>query len=281
MTTPCAFCGGAVDPARLGARPHAPLGAASGFALGFGTFLRGVWFLLTRSRTKRYATFPLAITALLMAASFWALWHFTGDVRASLSSAEWMPEWLRATTRVALGAVLVLLFLLFAWATSAPIASALSAPFLDPLVGRVDEEVQGRRPGVSVPFVRDTTFSVVQSIAILPFLLAISLTAVVLAFVPFAGPVIGFAFLSFGVGLSGLDIAGSRRRWTLRQKLGVAATNLPALLGFGAAGALLGLIPLLPLLIGIPASAIGATLLLYSLDLRGSALVTPPPVAKR
>lgn len=267
----CERCGGAVDFARAAIAPRAP-GPLAGLLLGFGAFVRGVKFLFTRSRTKRYALLPLLISAVIVAATFFGLWWGTEGLRASLASADWMPEWVRAVTRYALSALVVLLFLLFAWAASAPIASAISAPFLDPLVGRVDEEVLGRRAGVEAPFVRDTAFSVVQALAILPVLLACSLTALVLALIPVAGPFVSFGFLALGFGISGIDIAGSRRRWTLRQKLRVTAANLPAVVGFGAAGALLGFVPVLPIAIGIPASAIGATLLLYSLDLRPAAV---------
>ncbi|HKD99510.1 MAG TPA: EI24 domain-containing protein [Planctomycetota bacterium] len=268
----CATCGSRYDTARFGAPDLAGSSAGAAFVVGFAAYFRGAYLLFTRPRTKRWAIVPVLISIAIVVALFFGLWHLTEAPREWASTAAWMPAWMQAVTRVVLGAIVVVLFFVFAWFASAAITTAVGAPFLDPLVGRADEELLGRRPTIAAPFVRDAVFSIVQSIAILPVSIAVSVVALALAFIPAAGPFLSLAILALGYGLTAIDVAGARRRWTLRQKWRVARGNLSAIFGFGTAAAVVSLVPVLPIVLGVPASALGAALLVYPLDLRPARL---------
>ncbi len=277
--TPCPRCGYPAPAAasggascRLCALRPPPAGAAAtrraGFADGLGAFFRGIGFLFSKSRTKRVAVLPACISTVVFSVMLWLLWTLTAGIRESTVSASWMPGWLQGIASFVVGSLVLLVFVVLAWFTAAPITTAIAGPFLDLLVARVDEEVMGTRPSVEAGIVRDTAFGVLQAALVLGFTVALGIGAFLLNFVPAAGTAASFVVMAFGLGFSAIDLPASRRRFTFGQKLAVASANLGAVLGFGLGSVLLAPIACLNVLLGIPVSALGGTLLFHRLDLR-------------
>jgi uncharacterized protein involved in cysteine biosynthesis len=241
--------------------------AGAGFLAGARCFGRGTGFLLQTPRTKRYAAIPWAIAAAIFAIAFYLLWNATDSLRHSATSAEWAPEWLRSAAAIFMSALFVALFALLLWIGAAVVTAAVAAPFLDVLVGRVDEVRFGRVRAVSASWFADFGFTAWQSVLLLVFLLPLNAAALIAAWIPPIGPFVSLFLISTAAGFAALDIAASRRRWTFGQKLAVAAASFPALLGFGLVAALVSTVPCLGWMLAIPVCATGGTFLLYSIDL--------------
>lgn len=247
--------------------PPAVSAARPGLRAGFRAFFRGVGVLLARPRTKRFAVIPLLLSFVAFGVVFGLLWAGTADLRAHAASASWMPQWLQSVTSGVLATLTVAIFGAFAWFTATPITQALAAPFLDWLVARVDEERLGRAPALSGSWAASTAFSIAQALLSLAVSLSLSLAAFAAAFIPFLGFVLAPLLLALALGFAAIDIAASRRRWTLSQKLSLLTARPAPWIGFGLAAVILALIPCLTILLGIPAMALGGTLLLYEVDL--------------
>jgi uncharacterized protein involved in cysteine biosynthesis len=259
--------------ARSGAVGAGPSGGGAaarpaGFAAGAAAFARGVAFLLKTPRTKRYAVIPFLIAIVVFAAGFHWLWGTAEPVRAALAPAETMAAWLRTIILGFLTVVFVAIFALLVWATASSITAAIAAPILDLLVGRVDEVTFGAPRAVSLSWVSDAAFNIGQALLTLCLVLPLNVAAFAVAWIPPIGPFAGLFLVSTAAGFAALDIAAARRRFTLGQKIRVATTNFPAILGFGAASAVVCLIPCVGWMVSIPAAAVGGALLFHGLDLR-------------
>jgi uncharacterized protein involved in cysteine biosynthesis len=256
----CALCGAVPSKRRV-----------AGFGDGFSSVLRGLTFLARTPRTKRYAAVPIALTLTAFAIAFWALWNATEPVRRVSYSAEWMPAWMQAVLTFFLGAIVFLVFCVVLWAGAAILTTAVAAPFLDVLVGRVDEVKFGKERTAGGTWMEDSAFTVVQSLLTLGFLLPLNAAAFIAAWIPPLGPPVAFFLLSTAAGFGAFDFAASRRRWTFGQKLRVASANFPALLGIGIALVLLTLVPCVGWMVAIPAAAAAGGLAVYHLDLTDAA----------
>lgn len=184
-----------------------------------------------------------------------------------MANGEWMPEWLKAIVAFIAGALTFIILFILIWFSAAGVTAAVAAPFLDILVGRVDEVTTGKPRAAEGSWLADITFTIIQSGSIIIFIIIVNSIALVLAWIPPIGPVISFVLLSFGAGLGALDLAASRRRWTFIQKMRVASSNIMMLLGFGTAAVLIAFIPCLGWMLTIPVSAAGGTLMVYGMDL--------------
>ena len=154
-----------------------------------------------------------------------------------------MAAWLRTIILGFLTVVFVAIFALLVWATASSITAAIAAPILDLLVGRVDEVTFGAPRAVSLSWVSDAAFNIGQALLTLCLVLPLNVAAFAVAWIPPIGPFAGLFLVSTAAGFAALDIAAARRRFTLGQKIRVATTNFPAILGFGAASAVVCLIP--------------------------------------
>jgi uncharacterized protein involved in cysteine biosynthesis len=226
-----------------------------------------VGFLLKTPRTKRYAAAPVAIAAVLFVVFTWLVWSASEPLRRVALTIEWMPHWMQSAIAFILGAITITLLFVLTWFTAAAVVAAVAAPFLDLLVARVDEVRTGQPRAVTESWSRAFLYSLTQSGLFLLLVVAINLAAFAIAWLPPAGPVLSFVLLAFGAGLGAFDLAASRRRFGISQKLRVAGRHAPALAGFGTAAVLMAMIPCLGWLITIPACATGGALLIYNMDL--------------
>ncbi|MFN0208023.1 MAG: EI24 domain-containing protein [Planctomycetota bacterium] len=270
-TNPCDVCG---YPAGEGGRcsicaagPPALKSGRSRFLAGFRFYFSGIRFLLNTPRTKRYVIAPITISLLIFSISVYFLWNITDPLREWLSQGEWMPDWLKAIVAFLVGTVTAGILLILVWFTAAGVTAAVAAPFLDILVGRVDEVKTGKPRIAGGTWLADLAFTAIQSGVIIIFIIIINIVALAIAWIPPVGAPVSFVLLTFGAGLGALDVAASRRRWTFSQKMRVASANISTLLGFGTAAVLIAFVPCVGWMLTIPVSAAGGTLMLYGLDL--------------
>lgn len=270
---PCLRCGypsvagGLCDACPPGTPPTRP----AGFGEGFTAAGRGLRFLLSTPRTKRYAAIPVAFTLAVFAAASVVLWRATESLRTFPAGIAWLPAWAQAVLTFLLGAAVVAAFLVLVWLLASTLTAAVAAPFLDLVVGRIDEVRFGRARSAGGTWLADASFTVVQALLTLAFLLPLNAAAFVVAWIPPLGPAASFFLLSTAAGFGAFDFAAGRRRWTFGQKLRVTAANFPAILGLGLGIVLLTLVPCVGWMFAIPAAAAGGGLLLYRLDLTRAA----------
>lgn len=257
--------------------PQPPKLRPAGFWRGFGTFFRAVGFLVRTPRTKRHAIAPVVIAYIIFIVSAFVLWDMSEPLRTAIHDVSWFPEWARAVVRFIVNAVMLGVFLVLLWFTSAPLTTIVAAPFLDLLVGRVDEVRTGAPRSVEGGFFSDTAFTILQSVAMVALILTLNIIAFAIAFIPPVGPILSFGLVSLGAGLGALDIATARRRFTFSQKLATAKLNAAFVAGFGTSLVLASLVPFVGFFLAIPVAAVGGTLLVYERKTKGGA----PPVVGR
>jgi uncharacterized protein involved in cysteine biosynthesis len=111
-----------------------------------------------------------------------------------------------------------------------------------------------------------------QARALLPGIKASVLTSVVLVLclwvklIPVAGYFVfaGIAGFTSAIGL--LDVAFSRRRFDLSQRVSFVFEHAPAIVAFGLVQSALFLVPVLGPLVGVPTASVGGLWLLCRLD---------------
>lgn len=253
----CEFCAG-----------RAPAKRPAGFGTGAGALFAGFSFLLKTPRTKRYAAAPVAIAGVIFTIAAFALWNVSEPLRHAAGGAAWIPDFAKAIITFLLGIVFFTIFIITVWFTAAPVTAVLAAPFLDIIVGRVDEAASGRARALPGSFWKNIIFAVGQSVPIVALIVSLNLAAIAVAWIPPAGPFVSFILLSFGAGLGALDIATARRGFTISQKLRVLKMNTGAVLGLGTALVFLAFIPLVGWMLTIPLAAAGGGLLMYQLRMK-------------
>ncbi|MEP7274503.1 MAG: EI24 domain-containing protein [Acidobacteriota bacterium] len=167
-----------------------------------------------------------------------------------------------ADLRMLAQALVLLIALFVSYILYLPLARVLLAPFSE-AISRRTRTVLGLKPE------RQTygwARAMVEGIkmVLLQICLALFGLSLGLVFPPIAAPV-GLTIAICFVSLDYLDIPLSVKGLRLRQKLGVIGRNKALATGFGAAGYLTLIIPVLNLL-SLPVGVIGATILVDSLD---------------
>ena len=147
-----------------------------------------------------------------------------------------------------------------------PLARVLLAPFSES-ISRRTRKVLGLKPELAAVGWSRAMWEGAKVVAlqVLIFLIGFGIG---IAFPPIAGPV-GLLLAICFVSLDYLDIPLSVRGLKLSEKLGVMRRNKSLAAGFGAAGYLTLIIPIVNLF-SLPVGVIGATILIDRLDSKGS-----------
>ena len=137
-----------------------------------------------------------------------------------------------------------------------PLARVLLAPFAEAISRRTSKIIGAPVTDTSRGVIR----SIIEGAKLVSLQLVIGLAAIFISFaVPPVAGFIGVASAILFVSIDYLDVPLSVRGYGLRQKLGIIGGNKALACGFGMAGYLLLIIPVLNLL-SLPVGVIGATL---------------------
>ncbi|HZS04884.1 MAG TPA: EI24 domain-containing protein [Blastocatellia bacterium] len=227
------------------------------FISGLRFFFAG-WSLLFRNPALLgLSLIPIALTVLmLIALAFGCVW-LVGRMFAGEPSPFGEP------LRVAAQALIFLLVLFFGYLLYLPVARVLLAPFSEALSRRAHVIIYGTELPPSGQGMLRAMWEGAKLVA-LQLVVAVVALIVSLLF-PVIGPVIGLVLGSIFCSLDFLDVPLSARGWPLKTKLSLWGQHKSLALGFGIAGYLLLLIPLINLLT-LPVGVIGATALAGRID---------------
>ena len=164
----------------------------------------------------------------------------------------------RAAQAIAFVAALFAGFLLYV-----PLARVLLAPFSEAL----SRKAHAVAYGIALPDARlDWMRAMWEGAKLVALQLVFAIIVLLLSlFVPVIGPIIGIIAGAVFCGMDYLDVPLSTRGLTMQKKLGVLWHNKSLALGFGAAGYVLLLIPIINLF-SIPVGVLGATLITGRLE---------------
>jgi CysZ protein len=240
--------------------------------------LRGLVFLSRHPRLAGYAVWPCLANALvlvLLVASFLLARHHNLFQLVRPESG-----WLMSLFYLMALLVAAVLALLVAVAVFTLLTNLLAFPFNEALSEQVDLVLQGvvdmqgfstrslmvRAPGLVAPELKRLgLFAALQLI-----LLSVYLVPTVGSLVgPALHLVVGAPVTCLFLAVQYLDLPMRRRRYPLRRKLELVWLRRGELMGFGAAVALLLLLPLLNLFL-LPMAVVGGTLLFSELGSFGS-----------
>jgi CysZ protein len=223
------------------------------FAHGFRFFFAGLPLLLKHPSLLGLSLLPIALTLLLLIViAFGAAWL------AGLLGTPLLGGFLLFGQALIFLLVLFLGLLLYV-----PLARVVLAPFSEALSRRTEMFARGTTaPGPSLGWGR----AVWEGAKLVALQLGVTVVALALGLlVPVVGVPVATVIAIFFCGLDYLDVPLSVRGLPLGRKLAVMWQRKSLALGFGAAGYLLLLIPLINLL-SLPVGVIGATLLIGRLD---------------
>jgi CysZ protein len=245
-----------------------PPSPTSGFRYPF----RGLKFLASHPRLLGYVAVPLTINTLLYSGFVWFVSsQFGGWLERLLPTGD---AWYWTLLSYFLWVVFALFLMAVVIYTFTIIGNLILAPFNDLLSEKVEWVYSGRRldqPFRLGEFLSDMKRSLKAELGRLLLFAAGFLVLLSLNLVPvFGTAAYGLLFTLytlFFLGWEYLDYSMERSRFSFSDKRRTVGTNLPSLLGFGAAAAVLLFVPLLNLL-AIPICVTGATLLFC--DLRAS-----------
>ncbi len=219
-------------------------------------FFFGALPLLKHPGLLALSLLPIALTLIaLVSLAFFSVW-VTGYL---LGSSKSFPS---HQTLLLLGqAVIFLLALSLGYFLYLPLARILFAPFSEALSRRVLKLIGGKPTESSMSWGR----AMWEGVKLIILQLVVALVILPLGlFFPLIGGPVGLVVAVFFCGFDYLDVPLSAQGLPLRKKLGWVWRHKPLILGFGAAGYLLLLIPVANL-VSLPVGVIGATLLVHRL----------------
>jgi CysZ protein len=256
------------------------------FAYGFGLLFRAAVTMIRTPSLWPWIAFPIALTMLLLTGSAWLTWSHGTDITSSMLAwpqSDGVAARLGAAAwHVANVVVHVVVFFVLA-AVSWLLGNALASPFYERMSaavevitrGRVNDEVWDTRQ-----MLLDLAASVVHTGACLMMYLSLACPAALLNLIPVVGQVaafvLGTGFAAFFMAREVLDHPMSRRRFSLRRKLGLCRAHLWPVLGLGTGIVLLLGIPLANFL-SMPAAVIAGTMLYLDLQEAGMIAEDAPP----
>lgn len=237
----------------------------------------GFWVLLTTPRTKRLLVPPFLLTLGLYVTCFVATWRLSTSTWSDFVVSE--PWRSLASAGTFLVSAVVFGFV-FAW-TFGIAYQTIAGPFLDTIQGRVEARWFGADPREAITrargegrplsrrvlsFTQDQVRSALVSVQASLFALFLMLMFVWLLFVPLVGhPTFG-AVAGFASGISLLDIACSRREWSLGARLRFVGRHFGPVAVLGVVTSFLFLVPYLGPVLAVPSAAIGGQWLVCRLD---------------
>jgi len=221
-------------------------------------------FFRDRSLWK-YALLPMLLMAAVYISGVMLVLYLSARLAARLET--WiaaLPRWISWIAGFAAGGLVVIAFLLavvVAVFTVSAVYGIVGSPFFDRLILQYEEKYHGEKlsePGLkkTLIFMRDTAVYSLSTLLGMLFWMAAGL------FVPAAGPLLLFVFLSVRLGAAFVMPSGFLRDMGLRQQKRLLSNHTMRLLGFGSVAYLVQLIPAAPVLL-FPGLVLGGSELLH------------------
>jgi CysZ protein len=239
-------------------------GRPASFLTGFGCPLQAAAFVLRRPSLWPWCIAPIVINVVVVV----GVWWWVGELsREWLAGAVTKEGWAWTALRFALSVLLVLLRIVAALAAFVIFGNIASTPFNDFLSERVDRILTG--------WTQDEPFSlrrqalrilttIAQEAKRLGIFLALTSALFIASFFPLATPVTASAQVLLTAWFLALDYVSYplERRGTvlLGRKMAFVRANGEPCLGFGAAMAIICMVPLVNFVF-IPIGVVGGTLL--------------------
>lgn len=263
--------------ARLSHARHRPRPRAllSGLALPF----RAAWFLATRRSLWLPAIAPALIhsvlligaaTLVLSYADAAATWIWAPPTDTPLPGALLHVLW------YGLYALVVVLGLIAAYATTLLVSGVVASPFNDVLSARTEgllHPPEAPTPADAEPFWREALRSLRSTALIVGLYLALMAPVLLLNVLPGWGSVaataLGASVSAFFLALEFTDVTLTRHGYPLREKLRLLRRHAPLTMGFGLSTSLLLWIPGLNVLC-VPIAVVGGTALALALSGTGT-----------
>ncbi|KXX64099.1 sulfate transporter CysZ [Marichromatium gracile] len=225
--------------------------------LGAGYLLQGVR-LITRPGLRRFVLIPLAVNILVFSL---AIYLGAREFAAFLDLVEaQIPSWLGWLEWI-LWPVFALLLLVVVFYTFNLVANLIASPFNNLLAEKVELLLTGRPlqdSGSVGKLIKELLPTLLDELVKVVYALALAIPFLVLLFVPVVGPLLWFLYTAwilavqysdYPMGNHGLKFREMRAR--LRGERGLS-------LGFGAAAAGLGMVPVVNFIL-MPSAVAGAT----------------------
>jgi CysZ protein len=222
--------------------------------------LRGVR-LLTQPGLRRYVLIPLSVNIVVFGLGIWlgaAVFERLME-RMTASIPTWLGwlEWL-------LWPLFVLALLIIVFYTFTLFANLLAAPFNGLLAEQAERVITGRSVAASIDWrglLRELPATLWDELRKILYALVWTLPFLFLAFaVPLIGPLLWFLFTAWMLTIQYADYPMGNHGLKFRQIRGALRRRRLLSLGFGAAAAVLTMIPVLNF-IAMPAAVAGATLM--------------------
>lgn len=250
-------------------------------ARGFGLAFQGIAFLGRHRPLWKWAVLPAAINLVVFAAAFAIFLFFYADLYTLATSflaieppqAWYAWLWVAPLRLLAwmIGLLLILTVLVGLFFAFLILGTAIASPFLDVLSQRVEAMVSGRMSEHKTTLLgafRDIGGSMMIELRRLGFFVAVQAALVVLGLIPFLTPfavVAASLFTMLFLPLEYASFAMDRRQMSFQTRRALIWRQRWLMLGFGAAGFLTLLIPLLNF-VCLPALVVGGTLLFLQVD---------------
>lgn len=223
---------------------------------GLGFFFSGLSLLSRHPSLLALSLAPILLTlaalAVLLSCGVW--------IAGMLMETSFTP--FDSDFKILAQTVIVLITLFLSYLLYLPLARVLLAPFSE-AISRRTRVILGVKPESEGFGWRHAMWEGAKLVS-LQVVLGVLALAVGLLFPPIAGP-LGLAVAICFASLDFLDVPLSVRGLKLRRKLRVIGRNKALATGFGAAGYLMLIIPIVNL-VSLPVGVIGATLLVGRLD---------------
>ena len=232
---------------------------------GVSAFVSASAVFFRDSSLWKYALLPMLLMAAVYVSGVMLVLYLSSRLASRLET--WiaaLPRWISWLAGFAAGGIVVIAFLLavvIAVFTVSTVYEIVGGPFFDRLILRYEEKYHGEK--LSEPdlkktliFMRDAAVYSLTTFLGMLFWMAAGL------FVPAAGPLLLFIFLSVRLGAAFVMPSGFLRDMGLRQQKRLLSKHTMRLLGFGSIAYLVQLIPAAPVLL-LPGLILGGSELLH------------------
>ena len=244
---------------------------------------RGLGFILAHPSLWPLCAVPLLINAVVLVGLWWWLGWLTGHWMAGRFEGD---AWYLALARGALWLLLLVFRLVMTLVAFVVVGNLVAAPFSDLLSERVDRMVSGWRddqPFGPAALWRLFVRTPLLELSRVALYAVIVLALFVLSFIALLTPFTLLAQLGVAAWFVALDNYSypleRRGKWRLREKFAFVREHTAPSLGFGAAMALLGLVPLVNFVF-IPLGVVGGMLLYADLAGQTDGVSARPPMPR-
>jgi CysZ protein len=224
---------------------------------GAGYLLQGLQ-LVFHPRLRRFVIIPFLINALVFSAAIYA--GVVAFERLMLSLESRLPGWLGWLDWI-LWPIFILIVLVVVFNTFAVVANLIASPFNGLLAEKVERLLTGRpveQGGNLASILVEILPSLIEELRKLVYALVLAIPFLLLLLVPLVGQTLWFIYIAWVIAVQYLDYPmgnhGIRFR-EMRRRLG---QQRGMSLGFGAAAALLSMVPLVNFIL-MPSAVAGAT----------------------